>query len=386
MNVPFHQYSFDETEEQAVLEVLRSGWLTLGKKTTEFEQAFLAYKAHKGFAIGVGTCSFGLQLILHALQKKLDWIPTETEIIVPVNTFFATASAVFHRGMKPVFCDIDPTNLLIDIADAPKRITSQTKALIVVHVAGNMPDMYKLVDLCNKYNIILIEDCAHAIESNYDGIPAGFWGIAGSFSFYPNKNITTGEGGMVTTQDEELAHYIRLLRNHGIDYNTYDRSLLHQSGGFRQYDIIDFGHKYAMTDLQASLGLAQLPKINDFFERRKEIITRYDEMLLLLDFIERPIILPACQSAHHLYIILLKIEKLKKNRDEVIQYLNDNQIQCSVHYKPLHLMSVFGKNSGQFPKAEQLYERTISLPLFPKITDKQIDWVINKFCQLNDII
>jgi len=383
MNVPFHQYSFDETEERALLEVFRSGWLTLGKKTAEFEQAFLSYKAHEGFAIGVGTCSFGLQLILHALQKKYGWIPSETEIIVPVNTFFATASAVIHRGMQPVFCDIDPTNLLIDIADAEKRITSRTKALIVVHVTGNMPDMNRLIDLCNKYNIVLIEDCAHAIESKYDSIPAGFWGMAGSFSFYPNKNITTGEGGMVTTQDEELAHYIRLLRNHGIDYSTYDRSRLHQQGGFRQYDIIDFGHKYAMTDLQASLGLAQLPKINAFYERRKEIITRYDEALFPLDFIERPIILTACQSGHHLYIIQLNIEKLNRSRDQVIQYLNAKGIQCSVHYKPLHLLTVFGKQWGQFPQAEQVYERTLSLPLFPKLTDEQVEWVINKFSELN---
>lgn len=377
MIVPFHQYSFDETEEQAVLSVLRSGWLTLGKKTAEFEQAFLDYKAHNGYAIGVGTCSFGLQLILHALQKKYGWNPHETEIIVPVNTFFATASAVVHRGMQPVFCDIDPTNLLIDIDDAEKRITSRTKALIVVHVAGNMPNMNRLIELCNKHNILLIEDCAHAIESKYDDIPAGFWGIAGSFSFYPNKNITTGEGGMVTTQDEELAHYIRLLRNHGIDYSTYDRSQLHHTGGFRQYDIVDFGHKFAMTDLQASLGLAQLTKIHAFYHRRKEIVNRYDEGLLSLEFITRPYILPACHSSHHLYIIQLKLELLSKSKDEMIRHLNENGIQCSVHYKPLHLLTVFGKQAGLFPQAEKIYEQTLSLPLFPAIKNEQLEWVIS---------
>lgn len=377
MKIPFHEYWFDHLEEEAILEVLKSGWLTAGEKVKIFERDFQIFKGNDCFCIAVSSATAALELIIDALE-----LPKEAEILVPNFTFYATAGAVLTRGYKVKLIDIDPHTLLPNADHYASALSENTKAIIVVHYGGNTTEMDEILKFTQKNNLYLIEDCAHAIETTWKNTPTGLLGIAGAFSFYPNKNITTGEGGMVVTKDPMLTEKIKSLRGHGIDQQTYDRSKL--NGSFKQYDIILPGRKANLTDLQATLGIVQLKKIHNFLTRRKLITGIYDNAFLKFEAIKRPIVFENVNSAYHLYVLLLNFNLLSCNKESILTDLIKENIQPSIHYKPLNEMTIF-KNEFQklnFEGSNLAYQSVISLPIFPKMTDEQIEYVIRKFSQI----
>lgn len=377
MKIPFHEYWFDHQEEEAVLGVLKSGWLTAGEKVKNFERDFQIFKGNDCYCIAVSSATAALELIIDALD-----LPKDAEILVPNFTFYATAGAVLTRGYKVRLIDIDPDTLLPNVEHYSSAISDKTKAIIVVHYGGNTPEMDELLEFTQKNNLYLIEDCAHAIETMWKNTPTGLLGIAGAFSFYPNKNITTGEGGMVVTKDLILAEKIKSLRGHGIDQHTYDRSKL--NGSFKQYDIVLPGRKANLSDLQATLGIVQLKKIHDFHTRRKFISETYDAAFLKLEAIKRPLIFEYVHSAYHLYVLLINFNLLSCTKESILTDLIKEGVQPSIHYKPLDKMTIFKNenHNSNFEGSRLAYQSVISLPIFPKMTDLQVEYVINVFSQI----
>ncbi len=369
MQVPFHQYSFDQQEENAVLEVLRSGWLTTGKKAEAFETAFESFKK-TGTALAVNSCTSGLFLILKSLNLNLG-----DEVITTPWTFAASANVIIHNNLTPVFADIDPQTLNISPESILTKITPKTKAIIVVHVAGNMCQMDKILEICNEHNLYLIEDCAHAIESEFDGNSSGSIGYAGAFSFYPNKNVTTSEGGMILLNNPENTLNIKSWRNHGFDYDAFTRF---QGNGFKQYDIAVHGYKMNMTDLTAALGLVQFSKIEDFWIKRQLIFNQYvseisSEYVSVIQAISNS------KSAYHLCILKLDLEKLKVSREVIMNDILTLGVQLTIHFKPIYEFKAFQPyllNPLNFHNTEKLKNAVFSIPLFPKMTQEQVNYII----------
>ncbi len=367
--IPFSRPWIDETEIEAVCEVLASKWISTGARVREFERAF-AERIGVKHAIAVSSCTAALHLSLVVTGIGID-----DEVITTPYTFTATAETIRYVGAKPVFVDINPETLNIDVNRIEKAITQKTKALMPVHIAGLPCEMGPLHHICQKHNLLLIDDAAHAIPAEYKGQSIGTLGDLTAFSFYANKNITTAEGGMITTNSDAYSETLQTMRLHGIDKDAWSRR---SKRSIWRYDITTEGYKYNMTDIQAAMGLCQLMKINKMHERRQNIIQIYNDELSRIPQINVPAA-PDELSKHawHLYIIQLD----NVDRDLFVETLRDENIECSVHYVPLHLFDFYqkqyGYSIGDFPCAEQVFEKVVSLPLHPALTESDVHIVIN---------
>lgn len=372
ISVPFHRASLGEDEVDAVAAVIRSGWLTMGPRTFEFEKQFAQYVgAAHAIAVSTGTAALHLSLEAAGIRAR-------DEVIVPTNTFTATAEAVTYLGARPVLADIDPVTMNLDPADAARRITPKTRAIIPVHLAGLPCDMEAIHTLARERGLRVIEDAAHALPSTYRGVRIGSLSEFTCFSFYATKTLTTDEGGMVTTNDAVAAGRIRLMRLHGIERDAWNR---YRHDGSWRYEVVEAGFKYNFTDLQSALGLVQLAKCDALREDRRRIAEKYSAAFGANDALETPPVRAGSQSSWHLYILRLCLDRLNVDRDAFIERLREKGIACSVHFIPLHLhpfyRQAYGYCAGDFPAAEREYARCLSLPIFPGMSDDEINAVID---------
>jgi dTDP-4-amino-4,6-dideoxygalactose transaminase len=361
----------EDEEITGVVNTLKSGWIGSGPKVSLFEDEFKEYIGSK-YAVAVSSCTAGLHLSMLALG-----IETDDEVLVPAMTFAATANAVIHAGAKPILVDVDKRNMTIDTGDILKKITKKTKAIIPVHFAGRSCDINSINEIGAKYDLRIIHDAAHAIETEYHGKRIGTYNDIANFSFYVTKNISTAEGGMVTTNDEEIANKIKIYGLHGMSKDAWKRF---SDDGYKHYQVVYPGFKYNMTDIQASLGLAQMKKINRFYNRREEIWKRYKEKLKSLPLILPPDPEPYTKHAYHLFTILVDTEKTTLTRDNVLRSLHGKNIGTGVHYLALHYhpfyQEKYGYKIGDFPSAEFISDRTLSIPFSAKLTDEDVEDVI----------
>jgi len=372
-SIPFHKAEVGEEEAQAVADVIRSGWLTTGAKTTQFEEQFSAYTGAK-HAMALSSCTAGLHLALDAVG-----IHAGDEVIVPTTTFTATAEVVAYFGAIPVLADIDPRTLNLDPADAAGRINAYTKAIIPVHYGGQPCDLDEIHTIAERHQLHVIEDAAHSLPASYRGKRIGTASELTVFSFYATKTLTTGEGGMVTTDSDALADRIRLMRLHGIGRDAWKR---YTAEGSWYYQVVEAGYKYNMTDIQAAMGIVQLGRLEKMRSARRRIALQYDEAFANVEQLEIPTILPDRDSAYHLYPLRIRPEMTSFTRDDLITALKERGIGTSVHFIPLHLhpyyQKKFGYKAGMFPRAEAEYRRYLSLPLFPGMKDAEVQYVIEK--------
>jgi dTDP-4-amino-4,6-dideoxygalactose transaminase len=360
-----------EPEIEEVLATLRSGWLGTGPRVASFEEKFGEYIGAR-HALAVNSCTAALHLSMSVIGLK----PGD-EVIVPSMTFAATANAVIHAGGKPVLADVDRRTMCLEPEDMARRITPRTRAVIPVHFAGRPCEMTAILDLAARHKLRVIEDCAHAVETLDHGRHAGTLGDLGTFSFYVTKNVVTGEGGMITTDNADWAAQIKMLALHGLSADAWKRF---SDAGFKHYEVMVPGFKYNMMDLQAALGLHQLARVEANLERRRQIWARYDRA-----FADLPVFLPAPEAegtrhARHLYTLLLDIGRLRAGRDEVQAALHRQRIGTGIHYRALHLhhyyRETFGYASEDLPNARWISDRTLSLPLSPKLTEQDVESVI----------
>lgn len=365
--LPFARPSITDAEIEAVVVTLRSGWLTTGPQTKRFEREFAAYVGTP-HAVALNSCTAALHLALDAIG-----VGQGDEVIVPVTTFTATAEVVRYRDATPVFVDIDPDTFNIDPAAVEQAVTGRTRAIIPVHIGGQPAEMDPLLDIARAHDLTVIEDAAHALPARYKGRMAGTLGDLAAFSFYATKTITTGEGGMLTTANAEYAARATLMSLHGISKDAWRR---YSAEGSWYYEVEDAGYKYNMTDLAASLGLAQLGRCDDLWMRRQTIAAAYNNAFEDLDGVEIPYVAPHVEHSWHLYILKLDSTALDINRAEVIRELHERGIGTSVHYIPLHLQPYWRRLGGHapddFPVALSTYEKVFSLPIYPAMTPEDV--------------
>jgi dTDP-4-amino-4,6-dideoxygalactose transaminase len=383
--LPFSAPWFGEEEKNEVLQTLDSDWITTGPRTKAFEAKFADYIGSVE-AVAVSSCTAALHLALAAIGAS-----SRDAVITSPLTFAATANVIVHLGAQPIFVDVDPDTYNLDPdkllaflqehcrwdprnrALWTKKTNKRVRAIIPVHYAGHPCDMNKINAFAREFRITVIEDAAHALGAAYFGRKVGALGDMACFSFYPTKNISTGEGGMLTTQDPELAQRVRVLSLHGISRDAWKR---YGPDGSWRYDILDAGFKYNMTDLSAALGIHQLQKLPRFLKRRAEIAEQYQRLLAHLP-LKRPTVQPHVESAWHLYPVQVRSPRV--SRERLIDRLRADNIGTSVHFIPLHLMSFyqrrFGYRAGDFPVAESVFNQIVSLPFFPRMTDGDVERV-----------
>jgi dTDP-4-amino-4,6-dideoxygalactose transaminase len=365
--IPFHRSEFGQEEFDEVVAALKSGWITRGPRTARFEEAFRDYVGCR-HAVGINSCTAGLHLGLAALG-----IGPGDEVVTSPVTFPSTASVIVHQGATPVFVDVRKDNLNIDVGKIPVAVTDRTKAIIPVHFAGHPCDMDELLHISVERNIPLVEDAAHAIESVYKGRKIGTIGTVTAFSFYATKNITTGEGGMVCTDRDDLAETMRVMSLHGISKDAWKR---YDKNGFQHWEMIAPGYKYNMFDVQAAIGIHQLKRIDGFWTRRKRWSELYNELFSDLEEVTPLTVSPDVKTAYHLYVAILDIDRLKIDRDRFLEQIQNREIGVSVHFRALHLHPYFretwGFERGMFPVAEYLSDRIFSLPLYPSMTEAMV--------------
>ena len=365
--IPYGRQCIDESDIRAVVEVLRSDWLTTGPKINEFEHAFARHAGTK-YAVAVSNGTAALHAAIYALN-----IGPGDEVIVPAITFVATANTVVFQGATPVFADVDPENLLIDTGRIEERITGKTRAIIAVDYAGHPCDYDVLWDIAKRYNLYLVDDACHALGGSYRGRPVGSLADLNTFSLHPVKPITTGEGGVVTTNNEKYAVRMSLFRNHGITTDHRQREAM----GSWFYEMTDLGYNYRLTDFQCALGLTQLKKLAGWVMRRREIAARYDATVMDMPSVRPLTVRPDVGHAYHLYVVRL----CGIDRETVFSSLRAEGIGVNVHYIPVHMHPFyrrrFGTSPGLCPTAEKAYEEIISLPIFPSMSDDMVDQVID---------
>jgi len=370
--LPYGHQWIDEEDIKAVIEVLRSDWITQGPKVAEFEKEFAKYVgAHYAVAVNSGTAA------LHAACFAVQIEKGDEAITTPI-TFAASANCVLYQGGIPVFADIDADTLNIDPEEIKKKINHKTKALIPVDFTGLPVDLEEIQEIARENNLVIIEDASHALGATYKDNKIGSISDMTIFSFHPVKHITTGEGGMITTNNKEYYERLKLFRTHGI---TKDKDKLLNYDGPWYYEMQELGYNYRLTDFQCALGLSQLKKIDRIIQCRREIVKKYDCEFKDVPEIKIPQINPLDSNpAWHIYMIQLNLEKLKVGRKEIFEALRAENIGVNVHYIPVHLQPYyqkrFGYHLGDFPKAENYYSRVITLPIFPKMSDKDIDDVV----------
>ena len=368
--LPFHRPSIDQEEIDAVVDTLRSGWLTMGPKTRAFETAFAA-ALEVPHAVAVSSATAGLHLGLDALG-----IGPGDDVLVPTLTFASTAATVIHVGARPILVDCEADTLNLSVDDAARKWTARTKAIVPVHYAGHPCDMDPILALASAHGASVMEDAAHALPARYRGRSIGTLGDLTVFSFYATKNLTTGEGGMVTTRDAQLAERLGSRRLHGMTRDSWKR---YSKEGTWRYDVAYPGFKYNMTDMNAALGLVQLKRLPALQAARRQLVAQYQEALGGLAAVELPTCQPHVEHAWHLFIVRVRPEQLRVGRNEVIQELTAAGIGTSVHFIPLHEHSyyrdVLGVRAEDLPCATAQWQRIVSLPLFPSMTADDVDRV-----------
>ena len=361
----------EQEEIDEVVDSLRSGWLSTGPKVARFEGMFREYIGCR-HALAVNSCTAGLHLAMLA-----SGVGPGDEVITTPMTFAATANAILHVGATPVFVDCDRTTMNLDPSRIEEKLTDRTRAILPVHLAGRPCDMEGIMEIARRHDLLVIEDAAHAIETVYRGEKVGTIGDLTAFSFYVTKNVVTGEGGMVATQNDEWAEKIQIHALHGMSKGAWRRF---SDEGYRHYLILYPGFKYNMMDLQAAIGIHQLPRVEEYLRIRERIWARYDEA-----FADLPVFIPApsepdTRHARHLYTLLLDVDRLTITRDEFQQRLYERNIGTGIHYLSLHLHPYyrdrFGYMPEDFPNAWFISERTISLPLSAKLTEEDVEDVI----------
>lgn len=370
MTIPFHRPYISDEEIDAVADSLRKGWITMGEKTVEFEKRFAAYIGGRN-AVAVNSCTAALHLALKVIGLR-----EGDEVIVPAMTFAATAETVLYFNARPVFADVDRDTHLIDPADVARRVTKKTKAVIPVHYGGQPADLEELRGAAGK-GVWMIEDAAHSLPAWYRGKLIGSGGDITCFSFYATKTLTTGEGGMAVTPNEEWASRMGRLRLHGISNDAWKR---YTGAGSWKYDVMEVGYKYNTTDINSAMGLVQLKKVDEMRNSRERIALQYDRA-----FAACPGILPYRVkedrvSSWHLYPLRLDIDRLTVSRDEFIRQMKERGISTSVHFIPMHHFSFYremGLRADDYPGAEWIFQRVVSLPIFPSMTDAEVQYVID---------
>ncbi|MCX7611307.1 MAG: DegT/DnrJ/EryC1/StrS family aminotransferase [Ignavibacterium sp.] len=373
----FHKPYITDEEINEMVDTLRSGWLSMGPKTIKFENEFNKYIGSKrSVAVSSWTAAGHLTLEAFGIQQG-------DEVIVPTMTFPATAEIVCYFGAKPVIVDVDEDTLNISLENIEKAITKKTKAIIPVHYGGQPCDLDEINEIAKKYNLRVLEDAAHSLPATYKGRKIGTISEVTCFSFYATKTLSTGEGGMICTDNEELAERCAIMRLHGINRDAWKR---YSESGSWYYEVVAPGYKYNFTDLQASLGLPQLKKVDFMWESRKYIANRYNEAFKDFDLITLHTIKPDRESSWHLYPIRLNLDMLKVTRAQIIDELKQNNIGVGVHFMPVnkHLFyqETFKLEDKDFPVANSVFPRLLSLPIYPGMTDKNIDKVINVFTDI----
>jgi dTDP-4-amino-4,6-dideoxygalactose transaminase len=365
--LPYCLPQIGEAEIEEVVDSIRSGWVTTGPKVKRFEENFARYVG-AGQAIAVSSCTAALQIAMSGMG-----IGPGDEVLTPTMTFCATANVVTHLGARPVLVDADQDGL-IHLPSAEAAITGRTKAIVPVHYAGQACDMDKITALARRRGLLVIEDAAHAVGATYRQQRVGVHGDAVAFSFYATKNMTTGEGGMITTKDENLAPLLRRLALHGMNRDAWKR---YSETGSWFYEVLEPGFKSNMTDIQAAIGLHQLRRLESFIDRRRAIAARYDSAFGSLDLIELPRELPDRRHVYHLYAVRLREDLLAIDRNAFIDLLKQAGIGASVHFIPLHrhpyYRDTFGYRPQQFPLAERFYSGLVSLPLYPRMSDADVE-------------
>jgi perosamine synthetase len=367
--LPYGRQWVDEADIQAVVEVLRSDWLTTGPKVREFEERVAEYVgAREAVAVNSGTAA------LHVAAFAAGIGPGD-EVITSPLTFAASANCVLYLGGRPVFADVCPDTLNIDPEDVARKITPKTKAIITVDFTGQPCDYRAIRALAKQHGLIIIEDAAHALGAEYNGQRVGTLNELSAFSFHPVKHVTTGEGGMVVTDDPNLAAEMRAFRTHGITADFRQRA----EAGSWVYEMVALGYNYRLPDVNCALGLAQMSKLDRWLARRREIAARYTEAFAQMPEVDVPRVLPETNPAWHLYVIELSLERLLVERKEVFAALRAENIGVNVHYIPVYwhpYYQALGYKRGLCPAAEAAYERLISLPMFPAMTDEDVEDVI----------
>jgi dTDP-4-amino-4,6-dideoxygalactose transaminase len=384
--IPYCQHSISNAEIAEVLDTLQSNWLTKGPKTLQFETALAEYIGCK-HVVALSSCTAALHLALRVYNLQ-----PEDEVITTPMTFVATAEVCEYIGIKPVFVDISPTDFNIDPNNIKNAITDKTKAIMPVHYGGIPCDLQAIYDIADTYGLQVIEDAAHAIGTKYRGAKIGSHGSLTAFSFYPTKNMTTGEGGAIATNDEEIANRLRVLSLHGISKDAWKR---YSSEGQWYYEINELGYKYNFTDLQAAIGLHQLKQLDDFNRRREELAKTYYHALVGTPGIDFP------QYYHdyfadraasgdyncwHLMVMMVDATRLTIDRNQFIELLKAKNIGTSVHFIPLHIqpyyVNKYGYQPEDYPIAYDIYQKIISIPLYPKMTNEQVNYVIDSIREI----
>ena len=368
--LPYGRQSIGEDDIQAVVDVLRSDWLTTGPKVAEFEEAFAAWVGSK-YAVSFTSGTAALHGAAFAAGLK-----EGDEAITSPMTFAATANCVLYQGATPVFAEVSTDTLNLDPAKVAERITPRTRAILAVDYAGHPAEIAAILELAERHGLVVIEDACHALGAEYRKRRTGSVADMTVFSFHPVKHLTTGEGGMVTTDRAEFAETLRRFRNHGISSDARQR----QSAGQWHYEMVLLGFNYRLTDLACALGLSQLHKLDANLARRREIAARYADAFSGLPEVMPPVVRPDVNPAWHLYPIRLALEKLTADRAQVFRALRAENIGVNVHYIPVHIHPYyrdrFGYAGGEFPVAEDAYERLISLPMFHGMNDRDVEDVI----------
>ena len=366
MYIPYGRQSIDDEDIKAVVDVLQSDYLTTGPMVQEFEQKVADYvKAKYAVAIANGTAA------LHAACFAAG-IKSGDEVITTPLTFAASANCVLYCGGIPVFADVLPDTYNIDPEDIERKITKKTKAIIAVHFAGQPCEMNRIHEIADKHGIIVIEDAAHALGASYKGQRVGSKSDMTTFSFHPVKHITTGEGGMITTNSKELYEKLILFRSHGITRN--EEFMSHTEGDW-YYQQLELGYNYRITDIQCALGNSQMNKLDMFLQKRNQIVERYQEAFHDVQELKLPHLAQECNSSWHLYTIQVQ------QRKKVFDYLRSEGIGVNVHYIPVYQHPYYQKHGYSdvcCKNAEQIYEHIISLPIYPELTQEQQDYVIEK--------
>ena len=368
--LPYGQQCIEDDDIAAVVEALRSEWLTTGPRVAQFESEFAArVNAQHAVAVCNGTAA------LHAAMYALGIGPGD-EVIVPSLTFAASANCVLYQGARPVFADVDAKTLLLDPQSVEDRITPRTRAIIAVDYAGQPCRYGDLQDIASRNGLAIVADAAHAVGASFQGRRVGSIADLTTFSFHPVKQITTGEGGVITTSDAELARKMRAFRNHGISSDARERS----SRGAFFYEMTDLGFNYRITDVQCALGMSQLRKLDRFIATRQAIAAIYDSAIELLPAARRLAVFPDVVHAYHLYPILLESERLSADRGVIFKALRAEGIGVNVHYIPVHLHPYYvqrlGTHPGISPVAERAYERLITIPLHANMTSEDASDVV----------
>lgn len=374
MTIPFHRAHITEDEINGVVAAVKSGWLTMGPKTVEFEERFRDYvfagssiPTDSRFSVSFNSATAALHLALKAIGLK-----SGDEVIIPTNTFIATAEVVTYFGAVPVLCDVEPDTHNIDVSKIAALITKKTKAIIPVHYGGQMCDMDEVMAIAVEHGLKVIEDAAHCLPSAYKGRRVGTIGDITCFSFYATKTLACGEGGMAVTTNPDYAKTMKINRLHGISRDAWDR---YTAKGNWFYEVVDNGNKYNTTDVQSSLGIAQLAKLEKMYAMRKKVADIYNAAFI--GSVVTPLVIRADRdTSWHLYVIKVN------NRDELMAKLKESGISTSLHFIPVHrqpyYVAKYGYKKECYPVSEKVYARSISLPIYPDMTDEETSYVAAK--------